>query len=202
MPIEETTSNTLRVLKLGGFSGIPVYRGSAQPLKRVCKFAGYMHGESGVGGCNLPQTEQLPVTEDVFAQIYAKIRSAGQKVYLIATACLTNIAILVQQFPDLGEYIEAVSFLGGAIGIGNTQPEAEFNAFCDPEAASIVFNSGLKIYQTPIETTERQLQVDEAVQGEIDSWRSDFGASVLGILNVYRDGFVKVFGFKYAIAKS
>jgi inosine-uridine nucleoside N-ribohydrolase len=80
------------------------------------------------------------------------ISSHPKPVTIIATGCLTNIALLLTVYPEIKEKIEQLVFLGGAIGVGNMSPAAEFNMLIDPEAAKIVFESGLKkIVMIPIE---------------------------------------------------
>ena len=70
---------------------------------------------------------------------------------------MTNLAILLKAFPDIKSNINAITFMGGAIGLGNWSPAAEFNILVDPEAASIVMASELPITMVPLEVSHTVL---------------------------------------------
>ena len=63
---------------------------------------------------------------------------------------MTNLAILIRAFPDIITKLSGITIMGGAVGIGNMTPSAEFNIYVDPEAAAIVFNSGVKVTMVPL----------------------------------------------------
>lgn len=70
---------------------------------------------------------------------------------------MTNLAILIKAFPDIIEKLQGITIMGGAIGLGNWSPAAEFNILVDPEAAHIVFNCGVKVTMVPLEVTHTVL---------------------------------------------
>jgi inosine-uridine nucleoside N-ribohydrolase len=121
-------------------------------MKREPIFAPEIHGECGFEGCDYVINETAYSGSDVFDKIY-EIISQNAPVVFINTGCLTNLAVLIQKYPDIIKSIELLSIMGGAIHFGNWSPAAEFNIFIDPEAADLVFNSGLKIFMSPLEIT-------------------------------------------------
>lgn len=68
--IDKVTENALRVLRMGGISNIPVFKGMHQPILRRKRSDDHFHGESGIDGCELPDTDQKAITEDIFYKIY------------------------------------------------------------------------------------------------------------------------------------
>src|SRR5258705_6514491 len=88
-------------------------------------------------------------------QTAALRRSAQRPVTLIPTGPVTNIAILLRAFPGLHDRIGAISLMGGSLGVGNTTASAEFNVWQDPEAAAIVFTSGIPILMAGLDVTHQ-----------------------------------------------
>jgi inosine-uridine nucleoside N-ribohydrolase len=78
-------------------------------------------------------------------------------VVLVPTAPLTNVALMLERRPDVRERLERIVWMGGAIAEGNVTPAAEFNAFVDPEAAAIVFASGIPITMIGLDVTHKAL---------------------------------------------
>jgi non-specific riboncleoside hydrolase len=64
---------------------------------------------------------------------------------LCSTGALTNIALLFSTFPDIKDYIEKLIIMGGAVNEGNVTKHAEYNIYCDPEAAQIVFHMDVQV---------------------------------------------------------
>ena len=140
---EKTFNNARRLLTLAGREDIPVAKGASKPIRRELIIADEIHGESGIDGAELPEAN-FPILDmpanDLIAQI---LKNSNEKVTLIATGPLTNIAIFLLSHPELKEKIELISFMGGACFGGNFSPLAEFNILVDPEAADIVIKSGV-----------------------------------------------------------
>jgi len=144
--VDKTTRNALKVLELAGRVDIPVVRGADRPLKRTLRTAAHVHGESGLDGPDLPEPAAAPSGDDP-----ADWLEPG--VVLVATGPLTNVAVLVER----GVPVERLVWMGGAIGEGNITPAAEFNAFVDPEAAAIVFASGVPLTMVGLDVTHKAL---------------------------------------------
>jgi pyrimidine-specific ribonucleoside hydrolase len=144
--VDKTTRNALRVLELAGRADVPVVRGAAEPLRRPLRTAAHVHGESGLDGPDLPEPTAAPSSDDPAEWL-------GPGVVLVATGPLTNVARLVER----GVHIDEIVWMGGAMAEGNVTPAAEFNAFVDPEAAAIVFRSGVPLTMVGLDVTHKAL---------------------------------------------
>ena len=142
--IEKTTHNTLRVLQLIN-ADIPVYKGAARPMFRNQITAAEVHGQDGLGGVNLPlgfnKVGDLPAWDVIY---HEAIRSNGL-MEIITIGPLTNLGLAFTKYRDLGKYLKRIVVMGGSATSGNITPAAEFNVYADPEAADIVFNSGVPV---------------------------------------------------------
>jgi inosine-uridine nucleoside N-ribohydrolase len=144
--VDKTTRNALKVLELAGRADVPVARGADAPLRRELRTAAHVHGESGLDGPDLPEPSTSPTEEDPATWL-------EPGVVLVATGPLTNVARWVER----GVAIERIVWMGGAIAEGNVTPAAEFNAFVDPEAASVIFASGIDVTMVGLDVTHKAL---------------------------------------------
>jgi pyrimidine-specific ribonucleoside hydrolase len=144
--VDKTTRNALKVLELAGRADVPVVRGADAPLRRPLRMAAHVHGESGLDGPDLPEPSTAPSGDDPADWL-------GPGVVLVATGPLTNVARLVER----GVAIDRIVWMGGAIAEGNITPAAEFNAFVDPEAAALVFASGIDLTMVGLDVTHKAL---------------------------------------------
>jgi inosine-uridine nucleoside N-ribohydrolase len=176
-PLDRTTFNACVMRDLLGLD-VPVHSGSPRPLVAEPKFAGYVHGESGLDGADLPEPERGPDGADAVAFIIETCR-ARDDVWLVPIGPLTNIALALRTAPDLVDHIAGISLMGGG-SFGNRTPLAEFNIWADPEAAAIVFGSGVDVRMAGLDVTH-QFVVDPS---RIDDVRAIGGrlASVLADL--------------------
>eukprot|EP00823_Brevimastigomonas_motovehiculus_P003380 TRINITY_DN204_c2_g2_i1.p1 TRINITY_DN204_c2_g2~~TRINITY_DN204_c2_g2_i1.p1 ORF type:complete len:471 (+),score=155.19 TRINITY_DN204_c2_g2_i1:30-1442(+) len=149
--ILRTTTNALNCLNVcGKGKEIPVVAGQAHPLMcstiTVCP---EIHGESGletIGGNSkqtFPSHTLSPLKEKAPIAMSRIICASAQKVTLIATGPLTNVALLLSLCPEVTHHLKQIVIMGGAMRGGNTHPVAEFNIQTDPEAAKIVFDQSL-----------------------------------------------------------
>jgi pyrimidine-specific ribonucleoside hydrolase len=153
--LAKTTANALRVLELVERTDVPVPAGAARPLERELVVAAHVHGESGLDGPSLPEATTAPTTDDAVAFMVGRIAASSQPVSIVATGPLTNVARYLQGHGRAG--IERIVLMGGAIAEGNFTPAAEFNVWCDPEAAAIVFESGLDVTMIGLDVTHQAL---------------------------------------------
>jgi len=151
--LEKTTANALRVLELVERTDVPVGAGAAAPLERKLVVAAHVHGESGLDGPTLPAPTAAPISTDVVAFIAELVRGAPRAVTLVPTGPLTNVARYLDAHGTDG--IERIVLMGGAIAEGNFTPAAEFNIWCDPEAAARVFSSGLDVTMIGLDVTHK-----------------------------------------------
>lgn len=153
----KTLQNALKVLTLIGATDIPVYRGAEKPLFHELAVSDSVHGDTGLNGPTLPvPTMQAQPTSAV--EGIASILSASENpVNIVPTGPLTNIATFLLAYPHLKHKIERISLMGGGIFRGNMTPLAEFNIYADPEAAAIVFRSGVPITMCGLDVTHKAL---------------------------------------------
>ena len=174
--LEKTTANALRVLELVGRSDVPVAAGADRPLERELVVAAHVHGESGLDGPALPEATGAPTSDDAVAFIAEQLEAASAPVTIVATGPLTNVAGYLASHGSSG--IDRIVLMGGAIAEGNYTPAAEFNIWCDPEAAAAVFASGLEVTMLGLDVTHQALlrpDVEERLRavGRIGSFVAD-----------------------------
>ena len=144
--LADATRNALRILEIANRPDIPVYKGAARPLKGRYVYARYFHGPRGMTG-RLSEPG-ISAADDLNAidAIASRIASARAPVTLIALGPLTNVARLITRRPDAVGHISPLIVMGGAVDVpGNVTPYAEFNTYSDPEAAEVVFRSGMDV---------------------------------------------------------
>ncbi len=132
---------------------LPVIEGCGIPFLGKPVTASYIHGDSGLEG-EWPKPEKhalefvkkLSYQNHFTTQIYRYFKSLGKPITILAIGPLTNIALLLFNYPDVKNYIEKIVFMGGSMGLGNTGPLSEFNIHADPISASMVCESGVPVY--------------------------------------------------------
>jgi inosine-uridine nucleoside N-ribohydrolase len=158
VPVDKTSLNALKILAALKIKTVPVARGLGKPLLRDLNSAEEFHGTDGLGNSNLPLPEQgLDTRHAVDLLLEETSRSPGH-ITLIATGPLTNIATALVREPSLARNVRELVIMGGAYGLtpygyGNTNSVAEYNLFVDPEAASIVFRSGIPLTAVGLDVT-------------------------------------------------
>ncbi len=158
--IEATTRNTLLAVELSGRS-VPVYQGAAHPLASgVVDTAEAFHGANGLGEAVLPAVHGHAEAEP--AAEYLASALAGGGTTLVATARLTNLALALALHPELAQRIPRVVVMGGAAFCpGNVTPVAEANIWGDPEAADLVFQSGIPVTMVGLDVTHQACLTDQ-----------------------------------------
>jgi purine nucleosidase len=145
VPVEQGLQNALYTVELCEQS-IPVYRGMSAPLTRPLKTAEHVHGRDGMGDIGLPLCGRSPASGYAVPAIIETIHRFAGEITLVTLGPLTNIAVALRQDPSIAELVSECVVMGGTgRGPGNITPVAEFNFWVDPEAAKIVFESGLPI---------------------------------------------------------
>ncbi len=154
--VEKTTRNALQLMHFWR-KDIPVAQGAATPLLRKLRDAAYVHGESGMEGYAFVEHQRQPLDKPAFQAIYECLLQSTEAITLVAIGPLTNIALLLTQYPDCKAKIKRLVIMGGSAGRGNFTPNAEFNIAIDPEAAARVFESGLEIVMCGLDVTNQAL---------------------------------------------
>lgn len=144
MPVERGTRNALTTAQMCG-ANVPVYVGADRPLMRERIHAFWFHGQDGMGDQDYPPPQRQAESKHGVQAIIDTVR-AHPGIIMVTLGPLTNIALAVSQAPDIAAKVSRCVVMGGAACTsGNVTPAAEYNIWCDPEAARIVFRSGLPI---------------------------------------------------------
>jgi inosine-uridine nucleoside N-ribohydrolase len=159
-PLDRTTYNAC-VIRDALALPTTVHSGAARPLVAEPKFAGFVHGESGLDGADLPVPTHGADGNDAVAFIIETCR-AEPGILLVPTGPLTNIALAMRAAPDLVDHIAGISLMGGGT-FGNRTPLAEFNIWADPDAAAIVFGSGVDITMAGLDVTHQFLVTPDRI---------------------------------------
>ncbi len=123
---EKTLRNVLRMLTLLNRPDIPVAGGAWKPLMRDLIIADNVHGESGLDGPSLPEPAFAPQNCTAVELMASVLRESQEPVTLVATGPQTNVALLLASHPELHAKIARIVIMGGAMGLGNWQPAAEW----------------------------------------------------------------------------
>lgn len=160
---EKTYLNARKLLALANREDVEVAQGAPGPLKRKLIIAENVHGKTGLDGAELPLPTVPKSKRNALSAMAEIISESKEKVTIIPTGPLTNIATLLLAYPHLKSKIELISLMGGACFGGNYTPNAEFNIYVDPEAADIVFRSGVPIAMFGLDVTLKAQLFDEDI---------------------------------------
>lgn len=162
IPQNKTNYNARTFLSYIG-ADVEIARGLEQPMFRELEVAEDIHGESGFGNVQFPEPT-LPVSNrQAVTAMLETILMSEEKITIVATGPLTNVAALLLAHPEVKTNIERISWMGGAAVGGNMSPLAEFNAYVDPHAVEIVFRSGIPIVMSGLDVTHKAfITPDEA----------------------------------------
>ena len=158
--IDKTSFNARRVMTLLGIEA-PFAMGRERPLHGEPIHAGNIHGETGLDGPVLPEPAFEAQELSAVALMAQTIAASEQPVTIVATGPLTNVGALLILYPELKPKIARISFMGGGLAHGNWTPAAEFNILIDPEAADVVFKSGLPLTMAGLDVTLKALVFPE-----------------------------------------
>ncbi|WP_265434623.1 pyrimidine-specific ribonucleoside hydrolase RihA [Aeromonas salmonicida] len=181
---EKTLNNALRILTLLGRDDIPVAAGAPKPLARELIIADNVHGESGLDGPTLPDPAFAPQAMTGLELMAKSLRESPEPVTLVPTGPLTNIALLLAAHPELKPNIARIVLMGGAAGAGNWTPAAEFNIYVDPEAADMVFKSGIPITMCGLDVTHEAQVMDEDI-ARVRAIANPVARCVAGLLDFF-----------------
>ncbi|WP_113721986.1 pyrimidine-specific ribonucleoside hydrolase RihA [Aeromonas salmonicida] len=181
---DKTLNNALRILTLLGRDDIPVAAGAPKPLARELIIADNVHGESGLDGPTLPDPAFAPQAMTGLELMVKCLRESPEPVTLVPTGPLTNIALLLAAHPELKPNIARIVLMGGAAGAGNWTPAAEFNIYVDPEAADMVFKSGIPITMCGLDVTHEAQVMDEDI-ARVRTITNPVAECVAGLLDFF-----------------
>lgn len=153
VPLQYTSRNTLNLVRHLGFD-TKVAVGAPQPILRELRNSSTMtHGGTGLGTVVIPETTEPFYEKNAVETIYEEALACKGELELIPVGPMTNIALALMVHPDLKTLIKKITFMGGAMWGGNSSTTAEFNIWADPEAAKIVFASGIPMTMVGLDVT-------------------------------------------------
>ena len=165
VPLSLTAKNARIVLGWANRTDIPVYAGCPRPLVREPITAEHVHGETGLDGVPLEEPKvELANGHAVDFLIKALGNAWPASITLCLLGPMTNLAAALVQDPDIRRGIKEVVLMGGGYHVrGNVTPAAEFNVYADPEAAAVVFGSGIPLVVLPLDVTHQVLSTKERI---------------------------------------
>lgn len=191
-PVEDTTRNALAVCALGGID-VPVARGFAGPfVGGEPPFGVAAHGRSGMDGAELPEPTRAPESVHAVELIVETARRHREELVLAVIGAHTNVAVALRLEPRLRQWVRGITVMGGTAGPGNVTPTACINVYSDPEAAHVVFSSGLPITWIGYELTRTVLMRD----GDIARLRGGgrVARTIGALAEFYRQSYVRIYG--------
>ncbi|MCK4551844.1 MAG: nucleoside hydrolase [Tenericutes bacterium] len=191
--LEKTGLNALNLCQYLNID-VPVCLGASNPIIKEVEVCEAIHGETGLDGFDFPNLEISYDPRHAVDFIIETILKSDKKVTMVTTGPMTNLALAIRIEPNILNNIEEVVIMGGSYSNGNVTPAAEFNIYCDPEAAHIVFNSGLKVTMVGLDVTRKVLVLPEIVDRMT---KIDNNASKLftKLMIVFNENQKRVFGF-------
>ncbi|MCU0514675.1 MAG: nucleoside hydrolase [Anaerolineae bacterium] len=168
VPLEQGVQNALYTLALCDRADIPVYAGAAAPLLRPLITAQVTHGNDGMGNIGLPLHGRTPAAGHAVDVLSDTIRRYPNEITLVTLGPLTNLALALLRDPGLAALVPRCVLMGGcADSRGNANPVAEYNIWTDPEAAQIVFESGLPLTMVGWDISRQFAVFDEAAAADL-----------------------------------
>ncbi len=161
--LDNVVANTLTVLDAAGAGDIPVARGAARPLIELPSYAEFVHGSDGMVEMQSKDSKRTLDPRSAIELMRDLINASSEPVTLVPIGPLTNIALFLRAFPDAANKLERIVLMGGSASVGNATATAEFNIWHDPEAAAVVFTSGVPITMYGLDVfTDLQMTPDDA----------------------------------------
>jgi purine nucleosidase/pyrimidine-specific ribonucleoside hydrolase len=180
--LEHTSLNARIACHVAGITGVPIAKGADKPIAGELIPADWIHGANALGGPELPDPASAPLDPRSAVELIRDvIEASDEKVTLVPTGPLTNIAHFVQQHPELLDRVDRVVWMGGSTTRGNVTAYAEFNAWTDPEAIDVVLGSGVDFTMVGLNISHQALitrEVRDRVRA-IGTRTASFGAELL-----------------------
>lgn len=162
--LEHVVRNTLAVLSVAGADDVPVAAGHARPLLGEPVDAGGYHGADGLLGVRVDAPERAPTSGHAVDLLRATVMASSAPVVLCPLGPLTDVAVLLRTYPEVLERMDRVQLMGGSGAGGNMTAAAEFNVFCDPEAAAVVLGSGGPTWMYGLDVFDQVVVVPRQVE--------------------------------------
>lgn len=174
---------------------VPVAVGVSRPLVRKVEVCSEIHGESGLEGIEVKASKRKFAKLKSPNFMIEKILNFPEKVTIVVTGPLTNLALALRLEPKICQNIKKVVIMGGSYQMGNVSPASEFNIQCDPEAASIVLDSGLPVYFVTLDVTRKVLCLPSIIE-RMDKIKNKASALFVDLMRTFNSNQKKIFGYK------
>lgn len=187
--LAQAQQNARRMCELAGRPDMKVFAGCARTFfgklsSADYEYTGAIHGETGLGGCKLPPPTMPLQPQHAVTFIIETLLNAPEKITIAASGALTNIACALIMEPRIKDKIEEIVLMGGSMSLGNVTPAAEYNFYCDPQAAYIIFTSDIPLVMIGLDVT-RQTQTSNAWLQTIEAIGTPVSHAVIDMLSYY-----------------
>ena len=188
VPLPMATQNALYTVEQCGCN-IPVYEGCAKPMLREVVTAQNVHGTDGMGDMGLPLHSRQPAAGHAVPKLIELIHQHANDITLVTLGPLTNIALAVMLDPSIVHEVSRCVVMGGTSdNMGNVGLAGEYNVWADPEAARIVFDSGLPITMVGWDISRKYAVIapeDAAALRAIDTPLAHFCVDINAVVNTF-----------------
>ena len=156
--VDKGTRNARQLLEFLGREDVPVARGAEHPMLRPMGNAESFHGKTGLMDAVLPEPNMRVDGRSAARLIIEESERLGKDLIIVAIGPLTNVAAAILADPTIPGKVGGLVIMGGAFGLtpygtGNANAVAEFNVWHDPDAAKLVFDSGIPMVCAGLDTT-------------------------------------------------
>jgi purine nucleosidase len=185
--VDKGTRNARQLLEFLGRSDVPVARGAAHPMLRPMGNAESFHGKTGLMDAVLPEPKMRVDGRGAVQLIIEEANSLGKELTLVAIGPLTNVAASILADPTIPEKVGGLVIMGGAFGLtpygsGNANAVAEFNVWHDPDAAKVVFDSGIPMVCAGLDTSMHpDYRMSKAMYGEMTARKTKRSKLIEGL---------------------
>lgn len=194
--VENTSQNAVKFCSLAGIKDIPILKGMSRGIVYEREYlVSPMHGKTGLDGYIFPEPTIKIEDEHAVDFIRKLLMESSEDITIITTGPLTNIATALIMNTEMKSKIKEIVIMGGAIGLGNRTPAAEFNIWADPEAAFVVFNSGIAIKVIPLEVTHKVLFREEHLI-QLKKMKTKLSQCILGMMTFAISCYRKTYNIK------
>lgn len=199
VPLEMGVQNALITVEKCG-STVPVHAGADRPLARPLESAQNVHGHDGMGDIGLDLTGRIPASRDGIDAMIEAFRNDPGQIELVTLGPLTNVAVAIRSEARFTSWVKrCVSMAGTGVLPGNVTPLSEFNVWADPEAAHMVFASGMYIEMVGWDVSWQDAAINDSLAAELRSISplAEFAMDIQRNVRAFCEEVTKVPGFDF-----
>jgi purine nucleosidase len=191
--LDRTAHNALTISDLIK-ADVPVHVGADRPLVRDVISAPAYHGDTGLGGLDLPAPTRAAAPGHAVDAIRTAVHGSPGHVTLVVTGAMTNVALALRLDSGLAAAVERIVFMGGSTDAGNASPAAEFNAYADPHALRIVLESGVPLTMFGLNVTHQVLATADRI-ARIRRLGNPVADAAAHLLDYYAEAYRTTYGW-------